>query len=273
MQTPGAGLKFPGIGTFVSGLLAAAYSLTCLAYIWRFRHFSCKTFSFLWEENGYSEAFAGRVEWMMIGLLLISAICIWIKKVRWLALAGTGVMAAEMLAATLMLSAKYPALYWAEWMMRFTLPIAAILLFQPWEKSKVWSLRVMRIATALTFAAHGVKALMTDPQFTDFLLVLFRRMGTSGIGESQAATLLHVIGTIDILLAGHLLGFKLERNRMVLIWMAAWGAITAFSRITYGGWGNGHEVLIRTAHFAMPLALLLLARSKADQQPGSSSLS
>ncbi len=241
-------------------MLAVAYSLTCLAYAWRFRRFSCKTFSFLWEEHGWTESLATQVEWLMTGLLLLSVACIWIKKVRVLALAGVGVMAAEMLAETFMPSAKYPGLYWAEWMMRLTLPIAAMLLFQSLEITRAWAIQIMRLATALTFAAHGLKALLADPHFIDFLLVFCRRLGFAGVGEAQATTALHVIGTIDVLLAAHLFALKLEFNRMVLVWMAIWGAVTAFARITYGGWGNGHEVLIRSAHFTMPLALLLLAK-------------
>lgn len=249
----------------VAALLASVYSLTCLAYAWRFNRFSCKTFSFLWEENGLSEAFAGNVESGMIAILLLSAACIWVKKVHWIAVAGIAVLASEMVAETWMLSAKYPSLYWAEWMMRFVLPAAAILLFEASEKSRRWAIGLMRYATALTFAAHGLKALLADPQFTDFLLVFCRRTGLSGIEETQAVLALHIIGTIDLLLAVHLFVFKVERNRMVLVWMALWGGVTAFSRITYGGWANGHEVFIRSAHVALPLALLLLSRKPKEK--------
>jgi hypothetical protein len=54
-------------------LLAAAYSVTCLGYAWRFHQFSCKTFSFLWGNHGYTEAFAGNVwglgvaNWLYLG--------------------------------------------------------------------------------------------------------------------------------------------------------------------------------------------------------------
>ncbi len=238
-------------------LLCFTYSLTCLAYAWRFNRFSCKTFSFLWEENGLTESVAESVEGIMIAMLLLSTVCIWIKKVRWLALAGVGVMLAEVASETFMPSAKYPSLYWAEWALRYATPLAAIFLFQSSEKSKIWAERIMRVSIAFTFAAHGRKALFAEPQFIDFLLIFFRRIGMESFSEAPALTLLHMIGTIDLVLAAHLLFFKPERNRMVLIWMAAWGAITAFARITYGGWGNWHEVLIRSSHVLMPLALLL----------------
>ena len=123
----------------------------------------------------------------------------------------------------------------------------------------------MRIAITLTFAAHGVKALMSEPKFVDFLLVFFLRIGVGAVSEAQAITFLHMVGTIDLVLAAHLICFKPERNRMVLLWMAAWGAITAFARITYGGLCNWHEVLIRTSHCLVPIALLLSNRLRIEE--------
>jgi hypothetical protein len=260
MGSPKTSLKRPILENFIPGLLAVAYSLTCLAYAWRFNRFSNKTFALLWEENGQSETLAGRVVFSMIALLVLSAVFIWIKKMRWFALLGALVMLVEMLAETLMTSAKYPGLYWGEWALRYLTPVAALYLFQSSDKSRVWAGRVMRIAIALTFAAHGIKALLADPQFVDYLLVFFRRIGMESVSEPQALILLHMVGTIDLILAAHLLFFKPERNRMVLWWMAGWGLITAFARITYGGSGNWHEVLIRTSHCLVPVALLLLNR-------------
>lgn len=251
--------KRPGLEAFLPALPALAFTLTCLAYAWRFNRYSCKTFSFLWEENGMSETFAGQVEGVMILLLLLSAVCIWIKPARWLSLAGAAVMISEMLSETFMPSAKYPMLYWGEWTLRYCAPLIAILLFQATDKSKAWGDRIMRLSIVLVFAMHGIKALFTDPKFIDYLLVALRRIGV-GMEEAHAAGLLHIIGAVDILLAAHLLFFKPERNRMVLIWIAAWGAITALARITYGGFGNWHEVLIRSSHFLVPIALLISYR-------------
>jgi len=241
--------RLPGI------LLGLGCTLTCLSYAWRFNRFSCKTFSWLWEENGFSAAFAEKVEWALIFFLLLSAVCIWIKKVRWLGLCGVVAMLVEMLAETFMPSTKYPSLYWAEWALRYSVPVAALLIYHT-----IWSKRILRLATALVFAAHGMKSLLADPIFIDFLLVFFRRIGMD-VDEAHALTLLHIIGTIDLVLAAHLFFFKPERNRMVLIWMAAWGAVTALARITFGGYGNWHEVLIRTTHVFAPITLLLLNRT------------
>jgi hypothetical protein len=256
----------PPAGRLPPYLLAAAYTLTCLAYAWRFNRFSCKTFSFLWEENGMSEAFAGRVEGVMILLLLVAAGSIWIRKIRGIALLGIIPMLFEMGSETFMPSAKYPLLYWAEWALRYTTPIGAILLFNPTEKKRLWGIRLLQISIALVFAAHGMKALLADPAFIDYLLVFFRRIGVGAVSEERVLTLVHFIGTLDLVLAAHLLFLKLERNRAVLIWMAVWGAITAFSRMSYGGWGNGHEVLIRTTHCMGPLVLWLLIRTQPSEE-------
>ncbi|MDZ8120267.1 hypothetical protein [Pontiella agarivorans] len=239
-------------------LLAAAYTLTCLVYAWRFNRYSSKTFSFLWEENGISEAGAGRVETAMILLLLFSAGCIWSGKLRNLSLLGIIPMFFEMLSETFMPSAKYPLLYWAEWALRYTVPAAAIILLNPSERNRAWSMGLLRISIALTFAAHGIKALLSDPHFLDFLLVFLRRINVQTVNEEWMLHAVHLIGIFDLCLAAHLLFFKLERNRAVLIWMATWGAITALARITYGGWGNWHEVCIRSAHSIGPITLLLL---------------
>ena len=236
-------------------LVAAAFSLTCFAYAWRFGEYSCKTFSFLWEENGYTEGFAERVELTMIVSLCVSAFFIWIPRLRWVALAGAGVMISEMLSETLMPSAKYPMLYWAEWALRYSSPLVVLCLYQDSAQLRRWGEWLMRIAIVLTFAGHGIKAYYADPQFIDFILATCRRLGLD-LGEDAAVWLLRVIGTVDLFFATHLLLRKWSKNLKILYGIAAWGAITAFSRITYGGTGNWHEVLIRSTHFLVPIALL-----------------
>ena len=243
-------------------LLMLAFSCTCLAYAWRINRYSCKTFSWLWSDNGFSDQTAGWVENGMILMLLIGAATAWIRRIRMTALVGILPMIFEFLAETFMTSAKYPLLYWAEWALRYSTPLAALLLFSTRKKAETWGIMTLRLATALVFASHGIKALLADPRFIDYILVFLRRAGLAGTYEAQALTVVHIIGTIDLLLALHLIILKLPRNRMVLTWMAAWGFTTAFARIMYGGWGNWHEVLIRTTHFISPMVLLLLINNR-----------
>lgn len=255
--------QLPILTSLPAALAAFACTLTYLTYAWRFNRYSCKTFSFLWEENGLSEELAGNVETTMIGLLLISAVCIWIPKIRWIALFGAFVMLSEMYSETFTTSAKYPFLYWTEWALRYSTPLIVILFFQTSEKGKLWSACIMRLAIAAVFTGHGIKALYADPRFIDYLLVTFRRIGME-TQEPFAVTLLLLIGTVDILLAALILFRKPKRNHGVLIWIATWGAITALARVTYGGTGNWHEVLIRSSHFLVPIALLITYRAVAQ---------
>lgn len=76
--------------------------------------------------------------------------------------------------------------------------------------------------------------------------------------------LLQIIGISDICLAGLLLWPKSSWIRWVLVPVAAWGAVTAFSRITYGGWGNGYELLTRSSHVLVPVALLFALRRERE---------
>ena len=170
-------------------------------------------------------------------------------------------MLSEMLSETFMPSAKYPMLYWAEWALRYTSPLIAILLFQGSDKFRLWAEWLMRIAIATAFAGHGMKALYAEPQFIDFILVTCRHLSVD-LGEEAAVWLLRFIGSVDLFLAAHLLFLKPARNHKALLWIAVWGAITAFSRITYGGSGNWHEVLIRSTHFLIPITLMISYKTR-----------
>lgn len=247
-------------------LAGIACSLTCLGYAWRFSHFSNQTFSLLWGELGLSERVVEWIVRLMISLLLLSAFCIWIKSMRWVALSGTIVFWIEMMAQTVLPSAKYPSLYWAEWALRYSTPVVAILLFNASGLFRIWGARLIQISLILVFAAHGLVALSGEPRFIDYLLVSLGRIGISTFAESQAVILLYGIGILDLAAAALLLFFKSKHRRVVLIWMAGWGAITAFSRITYGGFGNGHEVFIRASHFLLPLALFCFTRERSHKQ-------
>jgi len=258
-----SGISLARLAQVLAGL---ACSSTCLGYAWRFSHFSNQTFSLLWGELGVSERLAEWVVWVMVVLLLFSALCIWIKPVRGMALGGAAVLLVEMMAQTVLPSAKYPSLYWAEWALRYTAPGVAILLFNTSSVFRIWGARIIQLALILVFAAHGLVALSGDPRFIDYLLVSLGRIGISTLTEAQVVIFLNVIGALDLVAATLLIFLKSERRNVVLIWMAGWGAITAFSRITYGGFGNGHEVFIRASHFLLPLALFCFTRERSHKQ-------
>lgn len=113
----------------------------------------------------------------------------------------------------------------------------------------------MRFAIAVTFAAHGIEALLRKAIFVDYLIFAGMRIGYR-MPEETAVTMLKVIGTMDLLLAiGILLPWRLTP---VAIWMAAWGFITAGARIVYAGQYGLPDFTLRIIHGALPLALALL---------------
>lgn len=118
---------------------------------------------------------------------------------------------------------------------------------------------LLLIATATTFAFHGYKAIELYGTFLDYLL-LSQPFGITLVEDQRTAELiLTVIGWVDIGLAISLLVF---RYRAIAIYMAAWGFLTALSRMTAGGWEAWPEVFIRAANAGAPLTLFFLFQLK-----------
>ncbi|MAT70283.1 MAG: hypothetical protein CMJ58_12260 [Planctomycetaceae bacterium] len=131
---------------------------------------------------------------------------------------------------------------------------------------------VLRWALAVTFAAHGVEALQHNPVFVDLLLDFARRWLRFDMPEQSARWLLTAIGVMDVAVA---VLCVTTRWRGVLLWMAAWGLVTALSRVAANGWFWWHDVAVRAPHFAVPLAIAWLADAVelsdeilADPTPG-----
>ena len=125
-------------------------------------------------------------------------------------------------------------------------------------------LRGIQLATALTFAAHGLYALGYYPVPGDFLGMT---TGILGVGEGAARSLLRAAGVLDLLVA--VLVFVPRAAGVALGYAAAWGLATALARLAYG-WGagplgehlgqQGWAVLVRLGHALIPLAGYLLWR-------------
>ena len=79
----------------------------------------------------------------------------------------------------------------------------------------------LRIAMFGEFLGHGVFAYQAAPHFR--LLV----MGSLGVSEETAATVLPVIGIIDLTIAALVL---VKPIRAVLLWGAIWGLLTGLAR-------------------------------------------
>lgn len=112
-----------------------------------------------------------------------------------------------------------------------------------------------RVGIATTFAAHGIESLAHYPTFVDMLIVASKNLGLPVLSESSAASLLTLIGGIDLVLAALVL---VARWRVVAGYMAAWGLITSAARVVTQPWDLGWiEAAVRTAHFALPFVLLV----------------
>lgn len=105
---------------------------------------------------------------------------------------------------------------------------------------------ILRIGIAGEFAGHGIFALGTKPSWIPYLTAV-------GFSETTAATLLPVIGVIDIIVA---LLVLVKPMKFVLGWAVLWGFLTALIRPIAGEpvW----DFIERSANWAAPLALLSL---------------
>ena len=147
----------------------------------------------------------------------------------------------------------------AEVAVRVITPIVLCVWIFKIRQSRDWQLTsatwLLRIAIAITFAAHGYKAIQTYGPFVDLILLADQHVLKLGVEQSTAETVLAIIGWIDVLVALLLLT---TRWRSVVAYTLVWGLMTACSRILVLGFVGWPEMLIRTANFGAPLVLLML---------------
>jgi hypothetical protein len=116
---------------------------------------------------------------------------------------------------------------------------------------------VLVMGLGITFITHGLEAISRHPYFLDYLITSANNLAGIELSQQFAERILQIIGSFDILIG--VLIFVV-RNKWLLLWLAFWGLVTAFSRITELGWGMYPEVLSRAAHFGIPIALIFLNR-------------
>lgn len=133
---------------------------------------------------------------------------------------------------------------------------------------------LLRAAMATVFTVHGVEALMKHPRFIDYIIGTAYNFTGHFLSEAATIQIMRAIGIVDILVAVLVL---VRPRPAVLYWMAFWGLITALARVTTFGVGHHHEVLVRSAHFLAPLAVLCILsaiprdRGVQDHAPGAAS--
>lgn len=243
--------------------LRIAAALCFFSSAFQYQRFSNTVFSYLLVELGLTESTCDIVVLMMVWCLALSTLAVLIPKktTTQIGLLGTAVLFIEATALTI-----YPP----EWISIFNLTCHALRILTPvalvflWHGRSAWAVRVLCIASALTFMGHGAKALNEDVLFLDYILAFWHDLG-SPIDLKTGILLLHIIGTIDFALAHHATFFHQRRILWVFRYMTFWGLITACARITFMGWGSWHEVLVRAPHFLGPLFLWgILKRVKSS---------
>jgi hypothetical protein len=116
----------------------------------------------------------------------------------------------------------------------------------------------MRLALSLTFAAHGLESLDRRGSFLDLLILAAQNLLDVRLPEAVAQWLLVGIGVVDLAVAVLVL---MTRWRTVAGYMAVWGFVTAAARIVVLNADTGwYEFAIRSAHWALPLVLVLAWR-------------
>lgn len=280
-------LSFPAVSTdhrTIDWILRIGVALECAAYAWLVGYvLESPLLAWLWEPTdvgglGLGEAAAlpivrivgvvfalaaistltrpSRILLIAAGLLQLAiAVAAWQTyegfpvDIRWL---GTGALRS-------IASSVVPLFPFAASAARIAAPFALLLVH--WSRFRALlgiavtptCERLIRVALALTFAAHGVEALQHRGSFVDMLITASGNLLSMRMTESLATGLLIAIGVIDLVLAVLVL---VRRWRQVALYMAAWGLITASARLVVLRWDVGwYEFAIRAPHWALPLVL------------------
>lgn len=148
---------------------------------------------------------------------------------------------------------------------RIGLPLVLYMFFrgeQEWSFDKRFMIRFM---VTLTFVGHGIEALMEHPKFIDFLIEGFALMFGYELSEYGAIQLLALIGAADIVLA---ISGLIKPRVWIYLWMASWGVITSLCRLMYFEWDGIFPMLLRSAHWALPVvAMLAILEKRKISQP------
>lgn len=104
---------------------------------------------------------------------------------------------------------------------------------------------VLRIGVFGTFFGHGLVAIIGNDFWIPYLT-------TIGLNPDQAAFLMPIIGSLDVVIAFWIL---IKPNKYVVLWAVFWAFSTALMRPLSGG--EFLAFIERAANWAVPLALYL----------------
>lgn len=225
--------------------------------------------SWLFLERNFSHAAAFRTELVIVAAALACSLAaLFPKGTR----AGGGLMlpAFAFLLGEALLTARMGGVGHAEWApaahaLRYATPLALVLLATRAPVGGAQAAVLLRVALAFVFFTHGVEALLHYARFIDLVIGSAENLCGWRVTETQAKELLSLIGAVDIASAVLVL---VRPAPALLWWMAAWGLVTALSRVTGLGWDASRDVLVRATHFLVPL-VLALHRARGDGERGS----
>ncbi|MBX3474960.1 MAG: hypothetical protein KF754_11300 [Planctomycetes bacterium] len=224
--------------------------------------FGSPVFTWLWLEADWPEHRALAVDRAGACALLAAIPMLFVPR-AWLGLKLAALWLLLVALATAATGSWYPWLAPADHASRILAPLAVALWAQrrSADAPVQWTLRV---AAALTFAGHGVAALLGRGLFVDYALSVMFGLGAEP-SQILAERMLFVVGIVDVACALAIL--VPARLRAVAIWMAAWGGMTALLRVYYAGWTQWPETLMRMANCAVPLTLFLLWKPRPEVSP------
>lgn len=140
---------------------------------------------------------------------------------------------------------------------------AALMIVDPWFAKRsaspvrdAMATGLLRLATSITFCALAIEAGQHRFEFVDLIQNFGTRVFGYEVSVPAAEQALTIIALHNLGVAGLCM---VTRSRGLLLWMSAWGLITAISFVGAMGLESGlHEALIRAPHCGGPLAVVLL---------------
>lgn len=248
----------------VAWIARVALALTLVGLPARVLFSGGRVFDALYTELRWcDEATALGVDRAVLVAMLISALAVLSPRPR-LGLVLGGIGLTLTMIATMLVELRWQSLVPIEQALRWTVPWILLLWLdqrgRPIPDRTDAAIECLRIAVAATFVGHGVEALARNPHFVDLIFSFAKAAGGLRPDLAVAETLLRIIGGIDLVVA---LLVVTTRSIPVAAWMAFWGLATAFARVIHTGSSAWPEVALRSVHFGIPVALLVVFANSA----------
>ena len=239
------------------GSLRLAIAIACVGLCARWLPGSSALAGLLFVDHGWvTESVAERIDDVAFVLLAVAGVSVLTRWLRFGLLFAGGFVLLLSVAEALRDPAWRDVILF-EHAIRWVAPLALFVWLRPDGRTRrdmdAMYVFLLRLGVALTFAGHGVAALLSHPRFLDLLFAAHLRFFGEPLAQAAAETTLHAIGIVDLALA---VAIVAVRSRAVAAWMAFWGLVTALSRVVHSGMDHWPEAALRALHCGAPLALV-----------------